>query len=177
MPSSPSMVGMNSSMSGCDGATVEPGRTFACRCSISSWSVGSNFTPAGNGDEEGGGGGSARRRRRRKERDCERKRPKTALSPRSFAECRKMTLGEQIRHSAKSCCSANLPYRRVPGTRRTDIPFAECLALGEVAVPDLFAEGLFPHSAKLPFAECPPLTLGELYECFNISCKFSVHNI
>ena len=39
---------MNSSISGCDGAAVEPGRTFACRCSISSWSVGSNFTPAGS---------------------------------------------------------------------------------------------------------------------------------
>lgn len=48
MPSSPSMVGMNSSIRGCDGAAAEAGRTLACRCSISSWSVGSNLTPAGS---------------------------------------------------------------------------------------------------------------------------------
>ncbi|MFS8032657.1 hypothetical protein Hanom_Chr17g01560291 [Helianthus anomalus] len=45
IPSSPSIVGMNSSINGCDLNFLAS--TLASRCSISSWSVGSNFTPAG----------------------------------------------------------------------------------------------------------------------------------
>uniref|UniRef100_A0A0A9G883 Uncharacterized protein n=1 Tax=Arundo donax TaxID=35708 RepID=A0A0A9G883_ARUDO len=46
MPFSPSMVGMNSSMSGW--SLRASGPAFPSRCSSSSWSVGSNFTPAGS---------------------------------------------------------------------------------------------------------------------------------